>query len=85
LVLERTFCLRMVSTKLRMFAEKRGQGTYSVSPILQASFAPRKIVKRRVGAAAGAVARRIMRSKSCFRSEDVYLQPQLTCAACCVL
>lgn len=54
-----------------MFAEKVGQGTYSFSPMKQASFAPRKMVKRRVGAASGAVALLIIWAKSAFRRVDV--------------
>jgi hypothetical protein len=54
-----------------MFAENRGQGTVSVSPIKQASFAPRKIVKSRIGSASGAVAPLIIRAKSSFRWVDV--------------
>jgi hypothetical protein len=38
---------------------------------MQASFAPMKIVKRRVGAAAGDVARWIIREKSSFKRVDV--------------
>jgi hypothetical protein len=63
--------LRMVSRKPRMFAEKMGQGTYSVSPSMAASFAPMKIVNRRVGAAPGDVARWIIRVKSSLRWVDV--------------
>ena len=54
-----------------MFAEKVGQGTYSYSPRKQASIAPRKMVKRRVGAASGAVALLIMREKSSLIRVDV--------------
>ncbi|CBX93955.1 predicted protein [Plenodomus lingam JN3] len=64
-------CVRMVSTNMRMLASKVGQGTYSLAPMKQASFAPRKMVKRRVGGAFGEVARVMMRSKSDFRREDV--------------
>jgi len=61
----------MVSMKARMFAENVGQGTYSCLPMMQASFAPRKIVKRRVGGAAGEVARVMMRSKEGLRAVEV--------------
>ena len=54
-----------------MLAEKRGQGTMGASPMIQASFAPMKIVKRRVGAAPGDVARVMIRSKSLFSREVV--------------
>ena len=54
-----------------MLAENRGQGTMGVSPMIQASFAPMKIVKSRVGRASGDVARVIIRSKSFFRREVV--------------
>ena len=56
---------------LRMFELKVGHGTYSRSPMKHASLAPRKMVKSRVGAAQGAVARHMMRSKSDDRSDEV--------------
>lgn len=64
-------CVRMVSMNMRMLAEKVGQGTISSVPIMQASLAPRKMVKRRVGAAPGDVARWMMRSKSDLRRVEV--------------
>jgi hypothetical protein len=56
-----------------MLAEKVGQGTYSCSLMMAASFAPRNIVKSNVCAALGAVARSMMRSKSLLSAVDVYL------------
>lgn len=61
----------MVSMYSRIVAEKVGQGTYGSVPMMQASFAPRKIVKRRVGAAERWVARSRMRVKSGLRRVDV--------------
>jgi len=50
-------CDIIASTKPRMLASKSASGTYSLSPIRQASFAPRKMVMRRVRGADGAVMR----------------------------
>lgn len=61
----------MVSIKYRMLAENVGHGTISSVPMIQASFAPRKIVKRRVGGAEEDVARDMMRSKSDFNLVEV--------------
>lgn len=72
LVLSMACSVRMVSRKPRIFSEKTGQGTYSAPPKpTQASFAPRKMVKRRVCVAPGAVVLRIMRAKSSCKSELV--------------
>jgi hypothetical protein len=65
--------VNIVSMKKRIFAENWGQGTISSIPIMAASFAPRKTVKRRVEAAFAEVARVIMRSKSDLSRVDVYL------------
>ncbi|KAF2626789.1 hypothetical protein BU25DRAFT_298524, partial [Macroventuria anomochaeta] len=59
-------CVRIGSTNLRMLASKVSKGTYfySMSPMKQASFTPRNMMKRRVRGALGDVARTVMRPKS---------------------
>lgn len=56
-----------------ILAENVGQGTKASLPMRHASFAPMKMVKRRVGWVVGDVARSTMRSKSDFRRVEVYL------------
>lgn len=73
LVLPRSSCVRMSSTKARMLSENCARGTYSPSPTKQASFAPRKMVKSKVLGAEGEVSWEMRCVNSGLIRSEVYL------------
>lgn len=68
---------RIDDTKDRMLALKAGSGTSVERPARQASFAPRKMVRRRVGGAVGAESWARRRAKGRLVVSEVYLEGML--------